>query len=289
MTLQISGQTLVAGVVGAPITHSLSPLIQNAWLQKANIDAVYVAFPIPEQGFSRFVLGARGGVIRGLNVTAPFKEEALALAEIISESAQVAGAANLLIFAADGQICADNTDGIGLMHAFAQQAPAFDVTAGPVAILGAGGAGRGAVAALLAAGAPGVHLINRTRSKAEILVGLFGSRVKVFDLADWDLAVSGVIAVINATTLGLAGQTPFLLDFSATPDRAVVMDMIYRPLDTVFLQRAAARGLATVDGLGMLIGQAVPSFEGLFGQRPPPLDVRALALAHLQSKSAALV
>ena len=283
MTSPISGQTQVAGVVGAPVIHSLSPLIHNAWLRAANIDAIYVAFPVTDGGFSRFVLGARGGVLRGLNVTAPFKEAALDLADSASPSAKTAGAANLLIFARDGQICADNTDGAGLMQAFALQAPGFEATTGPVAILGAGGAGRGAVAAFLAAGAPAVHLINRSRPRAEAVADRFGSRVKVFDLADWERGLVGVIAVINATTQGMGGQTPLALDFRAAPDHAVAMDMVYRPLQTAFLQRAAARGLVTVDGLGMLIGQAAPTFKALFGQEPPDLDVRSLCLKYLQA------
>src|SRR6185437_4516007 len=145
----ISGATVEAGVAGAPVAHSLSPLIHNAWLEAAGIDGVYVAFSPPADGFTAFARGLGGGAIRGLNVTVPFKEDALRLADAVSAAARRAGAANLLVFEADGRIRADNTDGAGLLAAIAEQAPGFDVRRGPVVILGAGGAARGAAAALV--------------------------------------------------------------------------------------------------------------------------------------------
>ena len=140
----ITGKTTVAGVVGAPVTHSLSPVIHNAWLAAAGIHGVYVPFAPSRDGFTAFVKGLAGGAIRGLNVTVPFKEEALDLATHVSLRARRAGAANLLIFGSDGSVAADNTDGEGLLGALAAQAPGFDVESGPVVLLGAGGAARGA-------------------------------------------------------------------------------------------------------------------------------------------------
>ena len=142
MSSTLTGAAVVAGVCGAPIKHSMSPLIHNAWIRAAGLDAVYVPFAPDEDRFEAFVDGLRGGVIRGLNVTIPFKERALALADTASELARMAGAANLLIFEADGTIRADNTDGPGLLGAIAAQAPGFEVSAAPVVILGAGGAAR---------------------------------------------------------------------------------------------------------------------------------------------------
>ena len=123
----ITGRTIVAGVAGRPVAHSLSPILHNAWLQAAGIDAVYVAFPVDAHGFDRFVQGLRGGPVRGLNVTLPFKEAALRLADRASEAAQRAAAANVLTFEDDGRILADNTDGVGLLRAFEAQAPRWDV------------------------------------------------------------------------------------------------------------------------------------------------------------------
>ncbi|HEY7853316.1 MAG TPA: shikimate dehydrogenase, partial [Caulobacteraceae bacterium] len=162
MTAPISGTTVVAAVAGAPIAHSLSPLIHNAWIAAAGLDAVYVALRPPADGFAALARGLRGGVIAGLNVTAPFKHDALAVADRATRRARRAGAANLLIFEANGDISADNTDGEGLMEALTRGAPGFDPADGPVVIFGAGGAARGAAAAFLDAGAPAVRLVNRS-------------------------------------------------------------------------------------------------------------------------------
>ncbi|HWA60047.1 MAG TPA: shikimate dehydrogenase [Caulobacteraceae bacterium] len=282
--MTISGATPIAGVAGAPVTHSLSPLLHNAWLAAAGIDAVYVAFPVTAQGFSAFARGLRGGVIRGLNVTVPFKEEALDLADEASERARTAGAANVLVFEPDGLIRADNTDGLGLMYALESQCPGWTAAAGPAAVFGAGGAARGAVAALIEAGAPEVRILNRTVERAQALARALGPKAKVVTAAE--AALAGAATIVNATTLGLGGGEGPLSDLSAAPDTAVVMDMVYKPLRTAFLQRARARGLRTADGLQMLIGQARPSFAAFFGAEPPAtVDVRALALAVLKETS----
>jgi len=166
MTTRLSGGAMVAGVVGSPVRHSLSPLIHNAWIRGLGLDAVYAPFTPPPERFVEFALGLRGGAIRGLNVTLPFKEQALALADAPSARARRAEAANVLVFDADGTIRADNTDGAGLLGAFAAQAPGFRAEAGPVVVLGAGGAARGAVVAFLEAGAPEVRIVNRTVARA---------------------------------------------------------------------------------------------------------------------------
>ncbi len=282
MTSAITGATLVAGVAGASVRHSLSPLIHNAWIAAAGLDAVYVAFQPPAEGFAAFAHGLRGGAIRGLNVTLPFKALALAVADRASDRASMAGAANLLLFEPDGAIVADNTDGLGLMAAFAEQAPGFDAARGPVVVLGAGGAARGAVAAFVAQGAPQVRVVNRTLARAEALARDLGATVVAYGLTAADAAFAGATAVVNATSVGLDGDQGLTLPFAALPTDAVAMDMVYKPLKTAFLAAAEARGLVVVDGLAMLIGQARPAFEALFG-RPPPagVDVRGLALTTL--------
>lgn len=279
MSSTLTGAAIVAGVCGAPIKHSMSPVIHNAWIAAAGLDAAYVPFAPAEDRFEAFIEGLRGGAIAGLNVTIPFKERALAAADTASDLARMAGAANLLIFEADGSIRADNTDGPGLLGAIAAQAPGFDVSAAPVVILGAGGAARGAVAALLLAGAPQVRIVNRTLARAQELVAAFGDKTLAADEADlpWLLADAGL--VINATSLGLGGGEGPVAPLELTPTDAVVVDMVYKPLRTEFLQRAQALGRRTVDGLEMLLRQAVPSFEAFYGQAPPTsVDVRGLAL-----------
>ena len=282
--MRISGTTTVAGVVGAPVRHSLSPLIHNAWIEAAGVDGVYVVLAPTAEHFPKLLDGLRGGALRGLNVTLPFKEAALAAADRASERARRAGAANLLVFESDGTISADNTDGEGLLWAFSEQAPNLDITARPVVVLGAGGAARGAVAALLDAGAPEVRIVNRTLARAEAIAEAVGGPVTVHEWGGLREAMTASSVVINATSLGLAGKDPLAVSFDGLQAGAVVMDMVYRPLRTAFLARAASEGFTTVDGLAMLIGQAAPSFKAFFGQTPPTsVDVRRLALAALEA------
>jgi shikimate dehydrogenase len=284
MSRPISGKTIVAGVAGQPVRQSLSPLLHNAWLEKAGIDGVYVTFAPPSDNFRGFAQGLRGGAVRGINVTLPFKEAALSIADRATPRAKRAEAANLLLFEADGSIIADNTDGIGLLAAFALQAPGFDPKAGPVVIIGAGGAARGAASAFQAAGAPEVRIVNRTIAKAEFVAGALGDCGRSFPLDEAGEALKGAMAVVNATSAGLTNGGRLEIPLAETPKDAVIMDMVYIPLETLFLKEARDLGRRTVDGLGMLVGQAEPSFEAFFG-RPPPdgIDVRAMAVAALQA------
>lgn len=282
MSATLTGAAIVAGICGRPVRQSMSPVIHNAWIAAAGLNAAYVPFGPGEDQFETFVEGLRGGTIRGLNVTMPFKEQALACADRCSDLARLAGAANLLVFEADGTIVADNTDGPGLIEAIAVQAPGFDLAAAPVVILGAGGAARGAAAALALAGAPRVSLVNRTVARAQAIARTVGGVVEAASDAELDALLPRVGLVINATSLGLGGGAGPAARLELTPEAAVVMDMVYKPLRTEFLQRAEAVGRRTVDGLEMLLRQAVPSFEAFYGAPPPPsVDVRALALAQL--------
>lgn len=260
--------TLRAGVAGQPIAHSLSPLIHSAWIAAAGLDADYRAFgPADAAAFARLVAEGRAGRLAGLNVTAPFKEQALALADEASAAARTCGSANLLVFE-NGRVRADSTDGVGLMAALAEQAPQLEMRGRSVVVLGAGGAARAAVAALGSAGAE-VGVLNRTPARAEALARALGATVVGPDA----LAVAAL--VVNALSV------PPEIDLSQLPEDAVLMDMTYRPLLTPFLTEGRARGLATVDGLAMLIGQARPSFRAIFGIEAPDIDVRTLALADL--------
>ncbi len=273
---------MVAGIAGCPVTHSLSPVIHNAWIAAAGLDAVYVPFNVPRDGFAAFATSLRGGVIKGINVTIPFKETALELSDLAGQLAEKAGAANLLTFPADGSIVARNTDGPGMLDAIFEQAPGFDPTAGPAVILGAGGAARGAAAALVLAGAPAVRIINRTAERAIGLARTLGGAASGFGFEDHLAALADAGLVVNATSLGLGGGPGPGIEMSSLPPSAVVMDMVYNPLETQFLSAARAAGHRTVDGLEMLIRQAGPSFEAFFGQAPPEgVDVRARCLRAL--------
>jgi shikimate dehydrogenase len=271
--------TVTAGVVGNPIAHSLSPAIHNAWIAAAGLDGEYHAFLAPLDGFAGFVRELQAKGVRGVNVTIPFKQEALALTDRASDLARLAGAANLLVFEG-GEARADNTDGPGLLVALATQG--FQPTDGPAVILGAGGAARGAAAALVLAGSPQVRIVNRTRERAHALAASLGD--KVLDYQRVEEAFEGAAVIINATSLGLGGGEGPRAPFDRAPGSAVVMDMVYKPLVTEFLDRAAEAGHPTIDGLEMLIGQAKPSFEAFFGRLPPAdVDVRAVARAALEA------
>lgn len=276
-----TGAARVAGVVGQPIRNSLSPVLHNAWLREMQLNGVYAPFaPVDEHAFERLILSCRSNGISGLNITAPFKEIALRLADTVSDTARYAGSANLLTFDADGYVHADSTDGHGLIRAFEIAAPNCDLSAGPVAIMGAGGAAKAAVAALLTKGCPLVRVINRTRARAEELVFAFGERVEACELSACDSALSDCVAVINAAS---GGPHPL---FETMPDHAAVMDMTYRPLKTAWLQAAEARGLQIVDGLHMLIEQARPSFAAFYGVEPfPGFNARALIMSRIEGEA----
>lgn len=260
--------TVVAGVVGWPIAHSLSPVLHTAWIEALGLDARYEAMgPEDPAAFRKLIEQGRSGGLRGINVTAPYKELALELSDSVSETATRAGSANLIVFQ-QGRVMADSTDGLGMIGALNEQAPQMSVSDRVVAVLGAGGAARAAVAALLARGAD-VVVLNRTPERAQALVRDVGGRLG----DDRDLRSASL--VVNALSV------PPTIDLDQLPDDAVVMDMTYRPLETAFLRAARARGLIGVDGLAMLIGQARPSFRAFFDIDPPAIDVRALALARL--------
>jgi shikimate dehydrogenase len=283
MSLRLDSRTRLAAVVGHPIDHSLSPRLHNAWIQSAGLNAVYLALAPPRDRFAALVEGLRGGIVAGLNVTAPFKEQALVLADRRTPEAEAAGAANLLIYTADGEVLADNTDGVGLLAALAEQAPSLDLAKGAAILLGSGGAARGAAVALAQAGVPRVWLTNRTetraRALADSLAAPFGAQIAALEAAQLPAALAEARLVINATPSGLDAAAALNLYIGALRQDCVVMDMVYRPLKTPLLTLAEAQGLATVDGLAMLIGQARPSFRAFFGQDPPELDIRREALA----------
>jgi shikimate dehydrogenase len=268
--------TIRAGVAGWPIGHSLSPVIHGAWIRAAGLDAAYTAFgPESEERFRSLVDEVRQGPVCGLNVTAPYKEIALQLADEVSDTARACGSANVL-WQARGVLRADSTDGHGLMAALAEQAPALEGEGRVAVVLGAGGAARAAVHALGQVFAE-VRIINRTPARAEALVAAVQAHVSARLVCS--NAASDAALIVNALSV------PPEVDMTALSPDAVLMDMTYRPLMTGFLQAGADRGHTVVDGLAMLIGQARPSFATLFGVAPPDIDVRAEALRVLGERT----
>lgn len=257
-----------AGVMGWPVEHSKSPRLHGYWLQKYNLPGEYVHIPSAPENFAADMRALATDGWRGANVTIPHKETALALADSASPAAQAIGAANTLIVRDGGEIHADNTDGFGFVENLKDRARDDWRPTAPAFILGAGGAARGVIHALLDAGAPEIRIANRTRERAETLAGVFGPKVKVTDWRDRAAALAGAGLIVNTTSLGMAGQPPLDLAFDDAEPGAVATDIVYTPLITPFLTAAAAQNLTTVDGLGMLLHQARPGFEAWFGAAP---------------------
>lgn len=282
----ITGKGKVAAVLGWPVTHSLSPVLHGHWLAELKIDGALVPLSAAPQNFAAIIDGIRRAGFTGVNVTVPNKESAFALAHENDAAAIAAGATNLLVFK-DGRILGRNTDTYGLY------ASLEDVTGklngATVILLGAGGASRGAVLALDQLGAGAIHLLNRDAKRASTLAAALGKQVKASiipgGLDGWNAVAKDAVLVVNATAAGMSGNAALAIDLGLLPKSAVISDMVYSPLETPLLKDAMARGLKTIDGLGMLMHQAVPSFEAFFGVKPKVTpDLRAALIAALKAR-----
>lgn len=258
----------LAGVIGNPVAHSRSPRLHRHWLATYGLPGDYVALHVRDDDLAQVIRTLPKMGFVGANVTIPHKVAALAIADTISDRATLIGAANTLIFRADGRIHADNTDGYGFLANLRQNAPDWQADAGPAAVLGAGGAARAVIAALIEAGTTEILLTNRTRPKAEALRHDFGSKVRVIDWVQAGNIVEEAATVINTTSLGMTGAPELRVPLDGLHPGQTVTDLVYSPLRTRLLSAASAAGCVTVDGLGMLLHQAVPAFERFFGLRP---------------------
>jgi shikimate dehydrogenase len=259
----LSGKARLAGVLGWPVAHSRSPRLHGVWLERHAIDGAYVPLPVEPARFAAAVRSLADLGFRGANVTIPHKEAAFAVCDEVAPFARRAGAVNTLRFE-DGRILGENTDGFGFLESVREEVPGWQAAAGPAVVLGAGGAARAVAASLLEAGCPRVTLVNRTAARAEALAAAIGGAVEVAA----EPPLEGAALLVNATSLGMAGQPPLALDLAPLPAASVVADIVYVPLETPLLAAARARGLRAVDGLGMLLHQARPGFEAWFGVAP---------------------
>ena len=259
----LSGHARLAGIMGWPVAHSRSPRLHGFWLRRHGIDGAYIPLPVRPERFADAVRSLADLGFRGANVTIPHKEAAFALCDRVDPSARRAGAVNTLVFR-DGAIEGSNTDGWGFLANVAESVPGWRAEAGPAVILGAGGSARAIAAALLDAGCPQLTLVNRTPARAEALAQALGGPIAVATTPP----LAGAALLVNTTSLGMQGQPPLVLDLAALPPGAVVADIVYVPRETALLAAARARGLAAVDGLGMLLHQARPGFAAWFGITP---------------------
>ena len=257
----------VACIIGWPVKHSRSPVIHRFWLKELGLPGDYVIQPVEPDRVEAFLHSFSTSGYVGGNVTVPHKEAAFAAVADMDAAARTIGAVNTLWMEGD-RLRGANTDAYGFLANLDERAPGWDRSGGEGVVLGAGGAARAVVFALLARGLAPVHVVNRTAARAETLAERFGKMVRP---AGWD-KLPGLLArarvLVNTTTLGMEGQPPLAIDLTPLGGDALVTDIVYIPLATPLLAAAGKRGLPTVDGLGMLLHQAVPGFERWFGRRP---------------------
>lgn len=258
----------LSGVIGDPVAHSRSPALFRHWFDLHETPGFYVPLHVTSDNLEQTLRALPHMGFVGANVTIPHKEQILDIADEVTEAARSIGAANTLTFGPDGTIHADNTDGYGFISNLTQSAPDWSAKFGPALVLGAGGAARAVVHALLQAGAPSVVIANRTEQRAQKLAADFGPRAT--NIA-WNaipdlIPTAGVI--VNTTSLGMIGQPPLIIDLTGLRPETLVADIVYTPLKTDLLVQAEGKGATTVDGLGMLLHQAVPGFTRWFGTKP---------------------
>jgi shikimate dehydrogenase len=258
----------LAGVIGHPVAHSRSPALHGYWLKRYGLKGHYVPIDIAPLDLPELIRTLPRLGFVGLNVTLPHKEAMLQIADIVTDRAALIGAANTLIFRKDGKIHADNTDGSGFIANLRQKVPHWSPAAGPAVILGAGGAARAVVAALIEVGVPEIRIANRTRPRAEAIRSDFGAKVHVQEWVQAGNILEDAATVVNTTSLGMTGKPDFRVPLDRLNPQALVTDLVYTPLMTQFLTDAEAQGCTVVDGLGMLLHQAAPGFERWFGTRP---------------------
>lgn len=276
-----------AGIIGWPIEHSRSPLIHGTWLKRYGIDGSYERFAVKPEDVRSFLSDLSGKGLVGCNVTIPHKQAALAAADVVHDSARAIGAANTL-WLEGGKLHADNTDSYGFMTYLRAEVPSWPRMRGPVLILGAGGAARAIIHGFIEARVEEILIANRTLARAEELAKAFAGRGSKLSAIGWETRQAAAVdagVIVNTTSLGMKGEGDLGISFDRVGPMTVVADIVYVPLVTPFLAAARAAGLVTVDGLGMLLHQAVPGFHRWFGVRPEVTsDLYELILADIEGR-----
>ena len=276
-----TGTILRAGVVGHPVKHSRSPIIHGYWLEQFGINGRYDRYDVKPEDFSHFVKTLSEQGLQGVNVTIPHKEAAFLALDEATERARRLKAANTLWFE-NGKLWGDNTDSIGFLANLDQGHPGWDINAKSALILGAGGAARAIIAGLQERNIEKITIVNRTRERAEELALMSGGQVAVAEWSKLSFQLESADLVVNTTSLGMSGQPDLDLSLDPLGKNALVTDIVYVPLETNLLKQARLRGNPVVDGLGMLLHQAVPGFEHWFGKRPVVTDeLRYLVEDHI--------
>ena len=264
----LTGAARLAGVMGWPVAHSLSPRLHGYWLKQHGIDGAYLPLAVKSERLGPALRALADLGFVGCNLTVPHKEAALLVLDEVEPEARRIGTVNTVRVRADGSLYGWNTDVEGFAQSLAAALPGWSPAGHAAAVIGAGGAARAVVAALLGLGAAEIRLVNRSAERAEALAGALGGPIQVLGWSGMAEALGDAALLVNTSSLGMAGQPPLSIDLGALPPGAVVADIVYAPLDTPLLAAARARGHRTVDGLGMLLHQAAPGFEAWFGIRP---------------------
>lgn len=263
----------VAGVIGWPISHSKSPLIHSLWLNVLGLDGHFIRLPVAPEGLGQAVKALPALGFRGVNVTVPHKQAVMEYLDELTESARAIGAVNAVVVQPDGRLVGHNTDVTG----FITPVRDLGLSGRPACVVGAGGAARAVLSALKTIGVSDVRIINRSIDKAEELLSHFGLDGAVYSFDQQAKALKDAALVTNTSSLGMTGQPPLEIDLAPVADDAVVYDVVYAPLETDLLAQARRRGLRTIDGLEMLVGQAADAFR-LFYDAEPPRDAASEAL-----------
>ena len=264
----------ISGIIGWPVGHSLSPKLHSFWLNELGLEGLYAPFAVQPQDLSSAIQGIRALGLQGCNVTLPHKEKVMPLLDRISDEAQHIGAVNTIIREGE-ELIGYNSDAYGFYAHLEASVPNIPKDS-HVLILGAGGAAKGIIYALLNHGFNEISITNRTTDRALELNKFFGDRLNIIEWDQRDRNLQDIDMVVNSTSLGMDKMDPLVMDLAGLKAHAIIYDIVYRPLKTGLLSKAEARGLRTVDGLGMLIYQAMFGFEKWFGQKPTETEsVRA--------------
>ena len=258
----------LAGVIGMPVTHSRSPTLHNFWLNAHGIRGAYVPLAVEPERLKDALPGLVALGFRGCNVTMPHKQTAMALLDRINETARRIGAVNTIVVEADGTLSGFNNDGNGFVQRLRDVKPGWRADEGPILLLGAGGAARAVVVALLENGARQIRIANRTDEKAQAIAREFGPAVTTVAWADRNAAIADPALLVNCTDRGMIGKPALEVDLARLTPATLVADLIYTPLETPFLAEARQRGCMTVNGLGLLLNQARLAFKAWFGVLP---------------------
>ena len=267
--MSASGAAKVAGIIGWPVAQTFSPRLHRYWLNELGIDGIYVPLPVRPEDLSTVIRGVMKAGFRGVNVTIPHKEAAFALCHDSDLAARVAGAANMLLFHADGRIEGRNTDATGFAGSVREHLGNDGVRGKAIVVLGAGGAARAVAVALNDLGAGEIRIVNRSRTRADQLAAALSphitSKIRIFEHAEWATAAKDATLAVNATSTGMKGASSLDVPLDVLPKDAWICDIVYNPLETDLLKRAKKAGFRTIDGLGMLMHQGVPAFAAFYG------------------------